>query len=158
MAKIRKYKLCWEASASENVVGYKLYWSRGTEIGYDSRYIKIGNATEIVLPDDALLSQGPIMFGVTAIDRDGNESDMVAIDKPYRLQVPDAPQELSIKWSGEFRLLRTDPPKKEKLQLVDSKTRDSDEEDPLALAIENGGAVQVAKLESHSDSENNRSM
>lgn len=158
MARIRKCKLCWEASASDNVVGYKLYWSRGTEVGYDSRYIKIGNATEIILPDDVIFSDGPVMFGVTAVDRAGNESDMVTIDQPYRMQVPDAPKGLLIESSDEFTLFQTDQPKNEKLQLVDSKTRDSGEEDPLAEAIENGGAVQVAKLKPHHDSENNRSM
>jgi hypothetical protein len=141
MARIRKCKLCWEASVSENVVGYKLYWSRGTGVGYDSKYIKIGNATEIILPDDVLFSDGPVMFGVTAVDRDGNESDMVTIDQPYRMQVPDAPKELSIESSDEFMLFQTDQPKGEKLQLVDSKNQDSGEEDPLAEAIENGGAV-----------------
>ena len=52
MAKIRKCKLSWEASDSENVIGYKLYWSKAAEIGYDSKYIKVGNVTEITLPDD----------------------------------------------------------------------------------------------------------
>ncbi|BBO77547.1 hypothetical protein DSCW_49640 [Desulfosarcina widdelii] len=158
MAKIRKCKLCWEASASENVVGYKLYWSRGTEVGYDSKYIKIGNATEIILPDDVIFSDDPVMFGVTAVDRDGNESDMVTIDQPYRMQVPEAPTGLLVEPSDEFTLFQTGQPKNEKLQLVDSKNQDSGEEDPLAEAIENGGAVQVAKLESLGDSENDRPM
>lgn len=37
---------------------------------------------EILLADDVLLSDGPVMFGVTAIDRDGNESDMVTDPPP----------------------------------------------------------------------------
>jgi len=158
MAKIRKHKLCWEASASDTVVGYKLYWSRAAEVGYDSRFIKIGNTTEIVLPDDVLLSGGPVMFGVTAIDRDGNESDMVVLDQPYRLQVPDAPKGLSLESSDEFKLFQTDQPKNEKLQLVDPKNQDSGDEDSLAEAIENGGAGQLAKREPSIDSENNRPM
>jgi hypothetical protein len=136
MAKIRKHKLCWEASASENVVGYKLYWSRGTAVGYDSKFIKIGTATEILLPDDVLLSEGPVMFGVTAVDRDGNESDMVTMDQPYRLQVPAAPKGLSIQPSEDFNLVER-PPQKDDLQIVHPlRPNRSEDEDPLAKAIE----------------------
>jgi hypothetical protein len=91
MAKIRKYKLSWEASDSSTVIGYKLYWSKGAEVSYDSKFIKVGNVTEITLPDDVILSDGPVMFGVTAIDKDGNESDMALIAEPYQLHVPKAP-------------------------------------------------------------------
>jgi hypothetical protein len=140
MARIRKCKLCWEASVSENVVGYKLYWSRGTEVGYNSKYIKIGNATEIILPDDVIFSDGPVMFGVTAVDRDGNESDMVTIDQPYRMRVPDAPEGLSIESSDEFMLVER-PLQRDDLQIVHPlRPEQIEDEDPLAKAIEDDAA------------------
>ncbi|WP_372681106.1 hypothetical protein [Desulfosarcina sp.] len=83
MAKIRKSKLSWKASESENVVGYKLYWSKAAKVGYDSKSIKVGNVTKIALPDDVTLPDGPVMFGVTAIDNDGNESDMTTTPEPF---------------------------------------------------------------------------
>ena len=136
MAKIRKCKLTWEASTSEHVVGYKLYWSKGTEVDYDSRCIKIGNVTEIVLPDDVTLSDDPVMFGVTAVDRDGNESDMATIEKPYRLHIPEAPAGLSIRSSEEFKLVGWPPPG-ETLQVVSEPgSETTEDEDPLARAIE----------------------
>ncbi|HSO18093.1 MAG TPA: hypothetical protein VLT88_01475 [Desulfosarcina sp.] len=152
MAKIRKCKLSWEASASENVVGYKLYWSRGDDVSYDSRYLKVGNVTEILLPDDVILSGGPVMFGVTAVDKDGNESDMVTMAEPYRLHVPEAPGGLSIKPSNEYRLVGGDQPAAENLQLVATEREESgDDEDPLARAIENDGAPQAAKVKYYDD-------
>lgn len=63
MAKIRRFKLAWNASDSDTVAGYKLYWSEGLTIGYDSQSIDVGNVRETHLPD------GPILFGATAIDK-----------------------------------------------------------------------------------------
>jgi hypothetical protein len=114
MARIRKYKLAWQASESHDVIGYKLYWSRSTDVTYESKFIKVGNVTEILLPDDVILSDGPVMFGVTALDRDGNESDMALIPKPYHLHVPAPPAHLSVEPSDEFKL-------------VDASTRSGDE-------------------------------
>jgi len=105
MAKIRKHKLSWEASDSKNVIGYKLYWSKEKEVSYDSKYIEMVNLTEIILPDDIPFSDSPIMFGVTAIDRDGNESDIATIAAPYQLQVPKSPASLTLKHSKAFKVL-----------------------------------------------------
>ena len=149
MAKIRKCRLAWEASASEDVVGYKLYWSKGSEVDYESRCIKIGNVTEISLPDDVTLSDGPVMFGVTAVDRDGNESDMVTLGEPYRMQVPEAPMRLSLQPSDDFRMVDTDQLKSENLQLVDSVGQEPDDEDILAQAIEDEGRVEVAQIKDY---------
>lgn len=146
MARIRKCKLCWEASVSENIVGYKRYWSRGTEVGYDSKYIKIGNATEINLPDDVIFADGPVMFGVTAVDRDGNESDMVTMEQPYRLQVPDAPNGLSIEPSDEFILVER-PPQGDDLKIVHTlRPEQSEDDDPLARAIEDDDMSPPANI------------
>jgi len=157
MAKIRKCKLSWEASASEQVVGYKLYWSKGTAVDYNSRSIKIGNVTEITLPDDVTLADGPVMFGVTAIDRDGNESDMITIEKPYQLQVPEAPVGLAIRPSEEFRLTGTGQPANGNAQLVAAAFQESaEDEDSLARAIEDGGTAQVTPMKTYPDIENRR--
>ena len=92
MARIRKYKLTWQSSDSPEVIGYKLYWARSTAVDYDSKFIKVGNVTELVLPDDVALSEGPVMFGVTALDRHGNESDMTLLPEPFHMQVPLPPE------------------------------------------------------------------
>lgn len=152
MAKIRKYKLSWDASDSNTVIGYKLYWSKGTAVTYDSKSIKVGNVTEIVLPDDVLLSDGPVMFGVTAIDKDGNESDMASIAEPYQLHVPKAPEGVFFKPSDEFKLVDAAQPAPHKLKAADPITPGpSDSEDPLAQAIEGNGDHQPARVKYYDD-------
>ena len=100
MAKIKKRKLRWTASDSPQVVGYKLYWSEGGEkVSYESPSEKLGNVTEIVLPDDVASfspGSGPIEFGVTAVDELGNESDLITIAAPYQFNAPKAPGEFWI--------------------------------------------------------------
>ena len=145
MAKIRKCKLSWEASTSEHVIGYKLYWSKGTEVDYDSKYLKLGNVTEIALPDDVTLSGGPVMFGVTAIDRDGNESDLVTLAEPYQLSVPEAPVALSVMPSDEFRLVGPDE-SQDHIQAASV-----DDEESLAQAIEGEESDQPVKMKYYDD-------
>lgn len=152
MAKIRKCKLSWEASDSENVIGYKLYWSKAAEVSYDSKYIKVGNVTEITLPDDVTLSEGPVMFGVTAIDKDGNESDMTAIAEPYQLHVPKAPAGLSLKPLDEFKLVGATKPDLNELQKVTLiSPEQSDNEEALAQAIETNDSSQPARMKYYDD-------
>ena len=152
MAKIRKCKLSWEASDSENVIGYKLYWSKAAEIGYDSKYIKVGNVTEIALPDDVTLSDGPVMFGVTAIDKDGNESDMTTIPEPYQLHVPKAPVGLSFKPLDDYKLVDSTHPKINELQEVALISPEpKGKEDSLAQAIETNGYNQPARMKYYDD-------
>ena len=105
MAKIRKYKLNWNASESVTVAGYKLYWAQNAEVSYDSNFIDVGNVTEIELPDDVNLLEGPVMFGVTAVDCDGNESDMTTLSKPLQLDLPKAPTAIFISYSKNFKVL-----------------------------------------------------
>lgn len=152
MAKIRKCKLSWEASDSDHVIGYKLYWSKTMDVSYDSKYIKIGNVTEIALPDDVTLSEGPVMFGVTAVDKDGNESDMTTIGEPYQLQIPKAPTGLSLKPLDEYKLVGV--PKREPNELrnvTDISPEPNDSEDPLAQAIETNGYSPPAKMKYYDD-------
>jgi len=107
MAKIRKRKLRWTKSSSPQIVGYKLYWSENEEVNYDSECVKLGNVTEIVLPDDVSSFKsngGLIEFGITAIDEIGNESDMVTLRAPYQFTVPEAPTELYLRKLDEYYL------------------------------------------------------
>lgn len=105
MAKIKKRNLCWTASDSSQVVGYKLYWSEDSVPDYDSNCEMLGNVTEIILPDDVAAfkpKSGPITFGVTAVDELGNESDMVTLAAPYQFNVPKAPADLHIQTSNAY--------------------------------------------------------
>jgi hypothetical protein len=152
MARIRKCKLSWQASTSEHVIGYKLYWAKGIDVDYDSKYLKLGNVTEIALPDDVTLSGGPVMFGVTAIDRDGNESDMVTLVKPYQLQVPEAPLDLSITPSDEFKLVDATGSQGEFASSVEpAQAVPGDDEESLAQAIEGDDADPPVKMKYYDD-------
>ena len=105
MAKIKKRRLKWTASESAQVVGYKLYWSDSGEINYDSKCAVLGNITEIVLPDDVeafMPNGGPFVFGITALDELGNESDMTTLVAPYQFNVPKAPDELYLQKLDDF--------------------------------------------------------
>ena len=112
MAIIRKFSLSWKASCSGNIIGYRLYWDYGARITYDSRYIEVGNVTETELPDDVSLTRGPVLFGVTAVDTDGNESDLNVIAEPFQLHVPNAPPSLSIQPADAFVVTQTSPKEK----------------------------------------------
>ena len=138
MAKICKYQLCWNASDSKDVAGYRVYWSEGTEVNYDSQCIDLFNLTKVAIFDEVLVPDRPVMFGVTAIDFDGNESDITTLPEPFQVHVPKAPSGLSIQHSEEFLVL-------------DSKkvARTSPEQDyngdPLANAIESQGTADRRK-------------
>ena len=153
MAKIRKCKLSWEVSASDNVIGYKLYWSKAADVSYDSKYIKVGNVTEIALPDDVTLSDGPVMFGVTAIDKDGNESDMTTMVEPYLLHIPKAPADLSLKPLDEYKLIdRQEPGPGDSPQVTGGMGPEADEKaDDLAQAIETNGYSPSTRVKYYDD-------
>lgn len=94
MARIRKLKLSWTPSESNKVVGYRLYWSNGSKVDYGSNFIELGNVTEVDLPDilkcDSLTGES-FMLGITAVDKIGNESDMLKLPAPYRVEAPPPP-------------------------------------------------------------------
>ena len=80
VSKTRKKRIRWSRSPSLNVVGYRLYWSVAGEVGYDSEFIEIGDRTEVILPDQVPPLhhvRGEVALGITTLNRDGNESDMV---------------------------------------------------------------------------------
>ncbi len=104
MAKIKKRTLRWTASESPQVVGYKLYWSEGGQVSYDCPFAKLGNTTEVVLPDDVESfdpESGPIEFGISAVDELGNESDLITISAPYQFNVPQAPEGIWLEGSDK---------------------------------------------------------
>ena len=82
MVKSVKTRISWKISRSGRVVGYKLYWTKGETLNYRSHCADIGNVNEILLPDDLAsfeLNRGRLKFGLTAVNQDGNESDILTI-------------------------------------------------------------------------------
>ena len=99
MGKIRKKKVRWEPSGSDDVANYRLYWSKYGEVTYDSESAEIGIVTEVVLPDDVPtfpLIAGDIHLGISAINEAGNESDMTKLTAYFNFVVPEPPQNLEV--------------------------------------------------------------
>jgi len=99
MGKIRKKKVRWEPSGSDDVAKYRLYWSKYGEVTYDSESAEIGIVTEVVLPDDVPtfpLIAGDIHLGISAINEAGNESDMTKLTAYLNFVVPEPPQNLEV--------------------------------------------------------------
>jgi hypothetical protein len=112
MAKMKKRKLCWDASESQQVVGYRLYWAEGGAVGYDSPFAALGNVTEVVVPDDIngfSHNGGPIEFGVAAVDELGNESDLATFKASYQFNIPLAPEGMWIENLDEFHIAGEEP-------------------------------------------------
>ena len=143
MAKIKRRRLKWVASDSSQVVGYKLYWSENGELNYDSQGVMLGNVTEIVLPDDVKSFKpngGPIVFGITAVDELGNESDMVTLTAPYQFNVPKAPDDLYLQKLEDFYVTE-DRDDMVDYYVTDPEEDDSEELEPIQL-VEAVGAVK----------------
>ena len=137
MAKIRKYKLSWEASESQNITGYKIYWSKSNSVNYDSKYIDVGNVTEVTLSNDLTTSSSTIMFGVTAVDRDGNESDITTLEKTHQFHIPKAPEGLSLRPLDDFRTVDTIEQQSIASQNVENMSFEMDgKDDPFVEAID----------------------
>jgi hypothetical protein len=99
IAPVQKRKIHWNASNSPGVVGYKLYWVVGKGVNYDSDSAEVGNVTEVILPD--AVPSFPVVgdkieLGVVAVDRIGNESDMIKLYGPLGFNAPDAPTGLTV--------------------------------------------------------------
>ena len=80
VSKTKKKRIRWNRSTSPSVVGYRVYWAVAGEVGYDSEFIDIGDCAEVILPDQVPPLnhvRGEVGLGITALNRDGNESDMV---------------------------------------------------------------------------------
>jgi Tfp pilus assembly protein PilZ len=99
MGKIRKKRIRWESSMTDDVVKYRLYWSENGMVSETSKYVDVGNVTEIVIPDDVPsfpLIRGNMAFGIAALTEAGNESDMTKMTAEIDFVLPDAPTNLMI--------------------------------------------------------------
>ena len=93
-----------------------------------------------------------MMFGVTAIDKDGNESDMTTIAEPYQLHVPQAPAGLSLHPLDEYKLVDSIGPEPENPNNVADIISDrNDNEESLAQAIETNDFNQTSKMKYYDD-------
>jgi len=104
MAKIVKRRIRWAASTSTDIVGYKIYWSLeavGEPSYSDSNILVSAPKTNLVLPDETpsfpIETEANYLFGISAIDDVGNESDM-AITNPVVIDflAPNPPTDLVV--------------------------------------------------------------
>ena len=152
MAKVRKYKLSWEPSDSKNITGYKVYWSYGDSVNYESKSLEAGNATEVTLSGDMTSSGSTVMFGVAAIDKDGNESDITTMAKPYYFHVPKAPEGLSIRPLDDFRVVDKKQPQSQiPKKVAETGLSKQDDDNSLAEAIESHGEIQRPRRKYYDD-------
>jgi hypothetical protein len=95
MAKIKSVVISFTASDSPDVVGYKLYVEEApTVVSYDSPSFDMGNTTSVDLSSLELLAskKGVFNLGVSAVDSNGNESDMsLSNDVPLAFVAPNPP-------------------------------------------------------------------
>jgi hypothetical protein len=97
MAKIKDVTLSFPASASTDVVNYKLYYVKAaTAPDYNSPFVTV-SGTSILLNSVVAGIDGNYSFGVTAVDGFGNESDMsTKLNFPLDLTPPAKPGALVI--------------------------------------------------------------
>jgi len=99
MGRIKKRRICWEPSMSDDVVKYRLYWSEDGVVDYASKSVDVGNVTEVVIPDDIPSFpriKGDVALGIAAVNEGGNESDMAKMTAKINFIVPDAPTNLVV--------------------------------------------------------------
>jgi hypothetical protein len=97
--RVRRRKVRWEPSASDDVVSYRLYWSRLGAVCYDSDYADVGKVTEVTLPDEIPsfpLISGDIEVGISAINQAGNESRLTKATVHVDFRVPQPPRNLAV--------------------------------------------------------------
>jgi hypothetical protein len=94
MAKSQSPTLRWKPVDSKDVIGYKVYWSKSDTVSYDSESVCVQDLTEIII-SDALKGlahePGIYRFGITAIDRWGNESDITKLSEPFKFSATSIP-------------------------------------------------------------------
>jgi hypothetical protein len=97
MAKYRSLALRWKVVESDEVVGYRIYWSKGDKVTYDSPSVYVQDLDAIVIPDTLegfVPEPGRFMFGISAVDRWANESDLTLLKEPLKISAPSAPASL----------------------------------------------------------------
>lgn len=83
MARIRPQgSIAWNPSPSADADHYRVYQGAdGNPPTYDSPFVDLGNVTTAQLPIDGLPAvEGSVIFGITAFDAAGNESDIQIAD------------------------------------------------------------------------------
>ena len=98
MGKIKSRKVRWEPSSTPGVK-YRLYWSIGGEVDYDSDHADMGSVTQINLPGDILafpFTSGRCELGISAISEAGNESELTKATVQLDFTVPEAPKDLTV--------------------------------------------------------------
>ena len=99
MGKVKKRRICWEPSMSDDVVKYRLYWSEEGLVDYASTSVDVGDVTEVVIPDDIPSFpriKGEVALGIAAVNDAGNESDMAKMTARINFLVPEAPTNLVV--------------------------------------------------------------
>ncbi len=127
MGKIKKCKLSWKPPESDPDVDYRLYWSNVSSLSYNSNFIRLGNITEVDLPDilEAHASWGEsIYLGISAVDKWGNESDIITLSEPYKLSAPEAPMDFELTPLNYYKI--TDPRKKAEKEDTDLQKEGAD--------------------------------
>jgi hypothetical protein len=140
MAKVRRCRISWKPSVSDQVVGYKLYWSEGGMVGYDSNFIELGNVNEAYLPgviSGIPYPDRPIRFGITSVDIYGNESDMALLSEPYQITAPLPPSDFLLEPLDQFTAVN-------RIQKVLKKSRPLDR--PDTPSIEKAGRIEEREL------------
>lgn len=135
MGKIRKCKLSWKPSESDLMVGYKLYWSNGNQVNYGSNFIKLGNKNEVNLPDVLIGIVPPgetIFLGISAVDKMGNESDIISLSEPYKFSAPPEPADLALATLDDFNITEPKQEAENQPQAIQTRnTQQSDKESQL---------------------------
>ena len=101
MAKVKTKKLTWTDSTAQDVVGYNVYWNREADGNPDYTDTPVSvTGTGVFIPDDIPsfpLEDISFIFGVSAIDDAGNESDIALTGAvPLDFIAPDAPTNVSV--------------------------------------------------------------
>ena len=99
MARVRKRAVRWEPSTG--ATKYRLYWSTQGAVGYDSEFYEVENKTMVVLPDEIPSFPriaGNIDLGVTAVNEEGNESDIAVARVYINLTVPETPKDVKVEY------------------------------------------------------------
>ena len=99
MGKVKQKRVRWNPSTSDGLLSYRLYWAVDGEVDYSSDHADLGMVTDLVLPDDIPSFpwiSGEVELGITAVNQNGNESDMTKIKSSLDFTVPHPPMNLVV--------------------------------------------------------------
>lgn len=135
MAKIRNCKLSWAHPNSDQVAGYRLYWSKENRVTYDSSSKMIGKVNEIYLPEiieDVPKYGESVFLGITAVDKRGQESDITMFAEPYQpMEPPLQPVDLLLTILEEFHVVGKEKQAASRSnELADEDRQENEQEEP----------------------------